>query len=611
MAGEASNDELKRAVSGLIALSQASERTDLVDRIKAAALRATRSDTIVCVVGEFKQGKSSLVNSLVRRDVCPVDDDLATSVITMVRYGEKPSAIVRRKVDGKSVAEVIDVDDVATYASEQGNPGNEKNVDRVDVELPAVLLQDGLTLVDTPGMGGLGGGHAAATMSFLPFADGLILVSDTSSELTAPEAAFLKQAMDLCPTVMLAATKIDLYSSYERIVGYDTDHLAKQGLSLPIVPVSSHLRDAALRTRNRELNLESGFPQLLDVLQKRVVGPAKDNATRRAVSELGGVARLLRKGFEEELRVLDDPEARAEAVQSFERACAKLEQLRGPGARWSTVLSDRITDLQGSVSHRYRGEMRTIGREMDERVEALSRGSDWEGLTRDAQTQVSEATARSFATVQQSWAEIHAELAELLGAEDIIVFDDSRAERERHDLDDFWRGTEALNKEENAGLAGTRSVLGIGQTYGSSQYLFSNISGISKFGLSLGALAAGPVLAGGFVVMGGLKVYDDRKRKVTTRKQKLRQQIRSFMDNVQFEMSDEVANMIRDAQRSMRDEFVMRISELQTTYTETIQRLQADAKSDAQQLDTRRQTLQQSLAALDAVDGALAKVVVS
>jgi hypothetical protein len=116
------------------------------------------------------------------------------------------------------------------------------------------------------------------------------------------------------------------------------------------------------------------------------------------------------------------------------------------------------------------------------------------------------------------------------------------------------------------------------------------------------------VLAGGFVVMGGLKVYDDRKRKVTTRKQKLRQQIRSFMDNVQFEMSDEVANMIRDAQRSMRDEFVMRIGELQTTYTETIQRLQADAKSDAQQLDARRQALQQSLAALDSVDSALSRV---
>lgn len=609
MSQSPSADQLKPAVGQLLGIAKTVERDDLIDRIKAAAIRATRSDTVVCVVGEFKQGKSSLVNSLVRRNVCPVDDDLATSVITMLHHGDPAGAIVRSKENGKPVAEAIDVDDVASFASEQGNPGNEKGVDRVDITLPAAILEGGLTLVDTPGMGGLGGGHAAATLSFLPFADGLILVSDTSSELTAPEVDFLKKAVELCPTVMLAATKTDLYSEFERIVGYDTDHLNKQGLTIPIVPVSSLLRDAALRAKNRELNLESGFPKLLDVLQKQVVGPAKSSATRRAVGELKGVARLLRTGLEEELRVLDDPEAREEAVAELGRAGAKLEQLRGPGARWSTVLSDRITDLQTAVNHRYRGEMRTIGREMDERCEELTRGSDWEELTRDAQTRVSESTAKAFSTVQQTWGEVHGELAQLLGAEDVILFDQSRNDRERSDLNDFWAGTESVTKDENSGLAGFRSVLGIGQTYGSSQYLFSNISGVSKFGVSLGALAAGPVLAGGFVVMGGLKVFDDRKKKLATRKQKLRSQIRSFMDNVQFEMGDEIASMVREAQRSMRDEFVARIGELQTTYAETVQRLQADAKRGEQELADRRQQLVHSLKALDTVDASLEQAV--
>ncbi|MGK0425503.1 MAG: putative GTPase, partial [Ilumatobacter sp.] len=192
MSQSTSADQLKPAVGQLLGIAKTVERDDLIDRIKAAAIRATRSDTVVCVVGEFKQGKSSLVNSLVRRNVCPVDDDLATSVITMLHHGEPAGAIVRSKENGKPVAKAIDVDDVASFASEQGNPGNEKGVDRVDITLPAAILEGGLTLVDTPGMGGLGGGHAAATLSFLPFADGLILVSDTSSELTAPEVDFLK-----------------------------------------------------------------------------------------------------------------------------------------------------------------------------------------------------------------------------------------------------------------------------------------------------------------------------------------------------------------------------------------------------------------------------------
>lgn len=599
-----SDDRFKQAVSQLLAIAQAADRGDLTDRIKAAALRATRSDTIVCVVGEFKQGKSSLVNSLLRRHVCPVDDDLATSVITMIQHGEIEGAIVRRKQDGKPVAEQIAVDDVATYASEQGNPANEKGVDRVDVTLPAVVLEDGLTLVDTPGMGGLGGGHAAATMAFLPFADGLILVSDTSSELTAPEADFLRQAVELCPTVMLAATKTDLYPSYERIVELDADHLAKQGMSIPIVPVSCYVRDAALGTRDRDLNLESGFPQLLDVLQRQVVAPAKSAATRRALGELSSVVRLLRSSAEEELRVLEDPEAREATVEQLQTASERLEHLRGPAARWSTVLGDRITDLQAAVNHRYRGEMRNIGRDIDEAVEALTRGADWEALTRNAQTKVSESTARAFAAVQSAWADIHRELAELLGEEG-LAFDESRSGRGAVDLGDFWTGTETVGKEESAGLAAGRSVIGLGQTYGSSQFMFANLSGVSKFGVSLGALAAGPVLAGGFVVMGGIKVFDERKRRLAARKQRLRQQVRSFMDNVQFEMSDELGALVREAQRSLRDEFVLRIGELQRTYTETIQRLQADAKRDAQELAARRAALEAALGDLDAVASAL------
>ena len=54
--------------------------------------RLRRPATVVCVVGEFKQGKSSLVNALLGQAVCPVDDDLATSAITLVRYAAEASA---------------------------------------------------------------------------------------------------------------------------------------------------------------------------------------------------------------------------------------------------------------------------------------------------------------------------------------------------------------------------------------------------------------------------------------------------------------------------------------------------------------------------------------
>ena len=75
------------------------ERPDLAERVSAAAARLRRPSTVVCVVGEFKQGKSSLVNALLGQNVCPVDDDLATSAITLVRWAEEAGAVVRRKAD--------------------------------------------------------------------------------------------------------------------------------------------------------------------------------------------------------------------------------------------------------------------------------------------------------------------------------------------------------------------------------------------------------------------------------------------------------------------------------------------------------------------------------
>ena len=113
---------LDAAMPQLVGVLQQLGRTDLADRANAAGARLRRPATVVCVVGEFKQGKSSLVNGLLGRDVCPVDDDLATSAITLVRYGDEPAAAVRRRVDGQQVAEQIAIEDLADWVTEERQP---------------------------------------------------------------------------------------------------------------------------------------------------------------------------------------------------------------------------------------------------------------------------------------------------------------------------------------------------------------------------------------------------------------------------------------------------------------------------------------------------------
>ena len=85
-------------------------REDLAERLSSARRLLTDSTVMVHVVGEFKQGKSSLVNALLTAPICPVDDDIATAVSTEVRYAEQvcASANVNRRRDRLAVCRMLE-----------------------------------------------------------------------------------------------------------------------------------------------------------------------------------------------------------------------------------------------------------------------------------------------------------------------------------------------------------------------------------------------------------------------------------------------------------------------------------------------------------------------
>jgi Dynamin family len=593
-------DQLEGVIAELLGLLAANQRSDLADRVNAASARLKRPSTILCVVGEFKQGKSSLVNALLGSAACPVDDDLATSAITLVRYGDEPSAVVRRTVDGQAVAERVAVDDLSSWCSERGNPENHKGVQRVELAIPSAMLKQGLMIVDTPGMGGLGAGHAAATMAFLPFADGLVLVSDASAELSAPELDFMRRATELCPLVMFAQTKIDLYPAWQRIVDINRAHLAKLG-ELPIVAVSSKLRLDAIARKDRDLNVDSRFPEMIQVVGDRVVTPAKESARSRSAGDVVQIASMVRNGLQQEATLLADPSKIQAAVDELNAAKERLDHLRGPGARWSTVLADQITDLSSAVMHDFRGSMRSVMRECDERAEQLEGGDAWDELVRDLQSRVAEVVTDAFVTIEQGRHSIRAEIATLLQDEQIGT--DTRSRRLGDDVDvtEFWRekdidpesakrGKLALQK----GLTGLRGAQGGMMMFG--------MLGQFLPGAAAGLFASNPVLLGAGAAFGGFQLMEDRKRRVTQRRQAARAQIRQFADDVQFEFGDQITGLVRDLQRSLRDDFSGRLAELQRTYTATAQQAQETAKRTQEQQQQRSAEVKRQLDVLAKIE---------
>ena len=205
-----------------IQAATAYQRADLSARLEATGRRLADPLFHTLVVGEFKQGKSSLINELLGTDVCPVDDDVATAVPTMLRWAETPTAVITRNPPADATAaavstsEIVPIDQVPTYVSEAGNPANERQVESVEIGLPSDLLRSGLVLVDTPGVGGLGSTHSAITIGVLPMADAVLFVSDAAQEFSGPELEFLHTARSLCPNVGCVVTKVDFYPAWRK-----------------------------------------------------------------------------------------------------------------------------------------------------------------------------------------------------------------------------------------------------------------------------------------------------------------------------------------------------------------------------------------------------------
>jgi ATPase subunit of ABC transporter with duplicated ATPase domains len=107
-------------------------RDDLAAVVRTARIRLERPDTVVAVVGEFKQGKSSLVNALLGEIICPVDDDIATAVPTVIRYGEQRVARVQVRDGEEDHTETVPVNDLASYLVEGGRPADSVTIAEVD-----------------------------------------------------------------------------------------------------------------------------------------------------------------------------------------------------------------------------------------------------------------------------------------------------------------------------------------------------------------------------------------------------------------------------------------------------------------------------------------------
>jgi len=176
-----------------------------IDICKTLVIKSPLID--VAILGQFKAGKSSFINSLVEKDILPVGVIPVTTVITRLQYGEREQATITY-FDG--TRSEIDLAELGDFISEVQNTANVKNVDVVDIELPALKRYPGIRLVDTPGMGSVFKYHREVSENWLPEVGAAILAISADRPLSEHDLSLIEDLSHHTPRIILLLTKADL-----------------------------------------------------------------------------------------------------------------------------------------------------------------------------------------------------------------------------------------------------------------------------------------------------------------------------------------------------------------------------------------------------------------
>jgi GTP-binding protein EngB required for normal cell division len=292
--------QLERTGSDVVLLrlmEQIATRNGLVEfrlRFDALASRLEEDTFEVALFGRVSSGKSSLLNALLGTTVLPVGVNPITAVPTKLRYGNALKVAVAYG-DGRHAQ--VPIGELSRLVTEQGNPGNLQNIVRALVEVPSPRLQEGIMLVDTPGLGSLAKRGAAETLAYLPSCDLALLLTDAGATLNEEDIGTLRLLYEAGIPALVLLSKSDLLTDGDlhRAISYIEEHIKHElGITTKVHPVSAlgndygvldQFFDNELRPRFAKARAlrEASMARKIGALREAILAALDGNLQRRKI----------------------------------------------------------------------------------------------------------------------------------------------------------------------------------------------------------------------------------------------------------------------------------------------------------------------------------------
>ena len=389
-------DLLKKAIQFYTNLNDEEKTSSLID----LASSVQNGKFSIVVVGQFSAGKSTFLNALMGEKYLPSFTTETTATINFLRsVNESPTKKPLIKVnykDGKEErCEEVTLENIEKFVSTKG-VDVAKKILSVEVFLDSKYLNDGVSLVDSPGLNGVLEGHEQITNDQIDRSHAAIFMFNAKQPGSKSDFEKLNMLLRKCNSVLIVLNQKDLVKEDEQTID-DVVHNLKQNYAkyfntdqLPeIFPISSYQALVARSKRKLDYNGKTDFSaeQKQDLLDSSKIEAFEtrlikyltqgEKAQKELLSPVEKVHAFL---TETEASIASEIEQLSNTVDADE-VRLQISQLKDELETLSAKLNSTRTDIRNKVSDILRdAEMEIKASAADTKASCLNQITDAEDL---------------------------------------------------------------------------------------------------------------------------------------------------------------------------------------------------------------------------------------
>ncbi len=320
------NDLLKEIEHEEIFFSDIND-DDTVNRLKEIKNKLLANKFHLVVLGQFKRGKSTFINSIIGDKILPTSVIPLTSIVTILTYGQKELIKVIFEQGG---AKEIKREELKDWVTEEGNPENKKGVKEVEIQYPSEYLRNGICLIDTPGVGSIFEDNTQMTYKYLPKIDAAIFLVSADPPISQAELEFLKDVRKHVENIFFVLNKIDYLNEEELKASLDfTKQAIEKELGIrevKVYPISAKIALEGKIKNNIELLKKSRLEEFNKVLNDFLLKKKGQIILKRSIESIRNYLSEKEFSLKLEERAISAPLAILE--EKINKFNEKMEEIR-------------------------------------------------------------------------------------------------------------------------------------------------------------------------------------------------------------------------------------------------------------------------------------------